>query len=147
MAARRKPVRKSTTPESTATRRLRKPPQLCKRSVASARKRSYRSSLFPASNLLHERFEARIAAKIVEEWISRKEEQVAFVAFRKAVLERFDGAFFFAQRGVSGGQGVIRNLCGLRHFIQVREKFSRLIRLSIAGIGLGEHGDGIRIVV
>jgi hypothetical protein len=48
------------------------------------------------SNLLHERFEARIAAKIVEEWISREEEQVAFIAFRKAVLERFDGAFFFA---------------------------------------------------
>src|SRR5439155_21817576 len=55
-----------------------------------------RSSLFPVSNRLHERFEARIVAKIVEEWISRKKEQVAFVASRKAVLERFDGAFFFA---------------------------------------------------
>src|SRR5438874_8823472 len=54
--------------------------------------RPIRKALFPAGNLLHERFEARI----VEEWISRKEEQVAFVASRKAVLERFDGAFFFA---------------------------------------------------
>src|SRR5205823_2933650 len=58
--------------------------------------RPIRKALFPAGNLLHERFEARIVAKIVEEWISRKEEQVAFVASRKAVLERFDGAFFFA---------------------------------------------------
>ena len=55
-----------------------------------------RSSLFPAGNLLHERFEARIAAEIVEEWISREEEQVAFVASRKAVLERFNRTFFFA---------------------------------------------------
>jgi len=45
---------------------------------------------------LHERFEARIAAKIVEKWISREEEQVAFVASRKAALECFNGAFFFA---------------------------------------------------
>src|SRR6266576_7109535 len=58
--------------------------------------RPIRKALFPAGNLLHQRFEARIAAKIVEEWISREEEQVAFVASRKAVLERFDGAFFFA---------------------------------------------------
>ena len=64
--------------------------------AASIRRKSYRSSLFAASNLLHERFEARIAAKIVEEWISREEEQVAFIASRKAVLERFDGTFFFA---------------------------------------------------
>ena len=55
-----------------------------------------RSSLFSSGNLLHERFEARIAAKIVEEWISREEEQVAFVASLKAVLERFNGVFFFA---------------------------------------------------
>src|SRR5437016_2650381 len=58
--------------------------------------RPIRKALFPAGNLLHERFEARIVVKIVEEWISRKEEQVAFVASRKAVLERFNGAFVFA---------------------------------------------------
>src|SRR5436190_20804104 len=64
--------------------------------AALARRRNCRSSLFLAGNLLHERFEAQIAAKIVEEWISREEEQVAFVASLKAVLERFNGAFFFA---------------------------------------------------
>jgi hypothetical protein len=61
-----------------------------------SRRFRYRSSLFPAGNLLHERFEAPIAAKIVEERISWEEEQVAFVASSKAVLERFNGAFFFA---------------------------------------------------
>src|SRR5437879_11235882 len=96
----------STTSRQRCTQR-----QLCRHCAASARKRSCRSSLFAASNLLHERFEARIAAKIVEEWISREEEQVAFIAFRKAVIERFDGAFFFACGGVGVGQGVIRTLC------------------------------------
>src|SRR5437879_4964577 len=81
--------------ESATTRQPHMRPQLCKHCAALARRRSYRSSLFPAGNLSHKRFEARIAAKIVEEWISREEEQVAFVASRKAVLERFNGPFFF----------------------------------------------------
>src|SRR5205814_8834559 len=100
MAARRKPGRKSTPPEARATRQPRTPPQPCKHCAASARRRNCRSSSFPASNLLHECFEARIAVEIVEERIFREEEQVAFVASRKAVLERFNGAFFFAYRGV-----------------------------------------------
>jgi len=54
-----------------------------------------RSSLLSAHDVLHQRFEAWIAAKIVEEWISREEEQVAFIASRKAVLERLNGTFFF----------------------------------------------------
>jgi hypothetical protein len=57
---------------------------------------SLTSFRFWARYFLHKGFEARIAAKIVEEWISREEEQIAFVASRKAVLERFNGAFFFA---------------------------------------------------
>src|SRR5205814_4600760 len=77
-------------------RRRHTQPRLCKRYAASARRRSCRTSLFPAGNLLHQRLEAWITAKIVEEWISREEEQVAFVASSKAVLERFNGAFFFA---------------------------------------------------
>src|SRR5882724_9418934 len=88
-----------------------------------------------------------IAAKIVEQRISREEEQVAFVASCEAMLERFYGAILFAQRRVSEGEGVLRNLCGLRHFIQAREQFSRFIRLSISGITLDEHGHGIRIMV
>src|SRR2546430_10203371 len=60
--------------------------------------RPIRKALFPAGNLPHERFKARIVPKIVEEWISWKEEQVAFVASRKAVLKRFNGAFLFAYR-------------------------------------------------
>jgi len=51
---------------------------------------------------------------------------------------------FSPNEGVNEGQGVSRNLCGLRHFIQVREKLSRLIRLPISGIGLGEHSDRIK---
>ena len=38
---------------------------------------------------MHERFETWIAAQIIEQRISREEEQVAFVASSKAVLERF----------------------------------------------------------
>jgi hypothetical protein len=63
-------------------------PRLCKRFAASVRRRNNRSSLFLAGNLLHERFEARIAAKIVEEWICREQEQVALVASRKALQRR-----------------------------------------------------------
>src|SRR6266404_5436991 len=110
-------------------------------------RRPIRKALFPAGNLLDKRLETRIAAKIVEQRISREEEQVAFVASCEAMLERFYGAILFAQRRVSEGEGVLRNLCGLRHFIQAREKFSRFIRLSISGITLDEHGHGIRIMV
>src|SRR5882724_7521328 len=109
--------------------------------------RSIRKALFPAGNLLDKRLETRIAAKILEQRISREEEQVAFVASCEAMLERFYGAILFAQRRVSEGEGVLRNLGGLRHFIQAREKFSRFIRLSISGITLDKHGHGIRIMV
>src|SRR5882724_12165141 len=109
--------------------------------------RPIRKALFAVGDLLHQRVETRMAAKIVEQRISREEEQVAFVASCEAMLERFYGAILFAQRCVSEGEGVLRNLCGLRHFIQAREKFSRFIRLSISGITLADHGHGIRIMV
>src|SRR5947208_16781756 len=86
---------RSSKAKSFTTRRRQGTGENAQRPTLNAQ-RPIRKALFPVSNLPHERFEARIVAKIVEEWISRKEEQVAFVASRKAVLERFDGAFFFA---------------------------------------------------
>jgi hypothetical protein len=96
---------------------------------------------------LHERFEPRIATKIIEQRISRKEEQVTVVASGKRMLERRYCAIFFAQCGVSKSEGVLRNFCGLRHFIQLREKFSRFIRLSISRIPLNEHRNRVRIMI
>src|SRR5436309_6455044 len=70
MAARRKPARKSTPPESRATPRQDKRPQLCKRCAVSARRRSFSGS----HQLLVRRFrrergddflETRVAAKRV----------------------------------------------------------------------------------
>src|SRR5216684_1490189 len=50
--------------------------------------RPIRKALFPASNLLHQSFEARIAPKVVEQRISREEEEIAVVASGKGMLER-----------------------------------------------------------
>src|SRR6266567_8637341 len=86
---------RSSKPRSFTTRRRQGTGENTQRPTLNAQ-RPIRKALFPAGNLLHQRFKARIVPKIVEEWISRKEEQVAFVASRKAVLERFDGALFFA---------------------------------------------------
>src|SRR6266513_801367 len=86
---------RSSKPRSFTTRRRQGTGENTQRPTLNAQ-RPIRKALFPAGNLLHERFETRIAVKIVEEWVPREEKQVAFVASRKAVLERFNGAFFFA---------------------------------------------------
>src|SRR5204862_250037 len=86
---------RSSKAKSFTTRRRQGTGENAQRPTLNAQ-RPIRKALFPAGNLLHERFEARIAVEIVEEWVSREEKQVAFVAARKAVLERFNGAFFFA---------------------------------------------------
>src|SRR6266516_2250008 len=73
---------KSSKPRSFTTERRQRTGENAQRPTLNAQ-RPIRKALFPAGNLLHERFETRIAVKIVKEWISRKEEQVAFVASRK----------------------------------------------------------------
>src|SRR6266705_912883 len=56
--------------ELVTSRRLRRRPQLCKRCVASARKRSYRSSLW---FLFAELLETRIIPERIKHWIEPEE--------------------------------------------------------------------------
>src|ERR1700737_109114 len=72
MGARRKPERKSTPPESRATRRQDKRPQLCKHCAASVRRRNCRSSLCFVENLLDQRLKTRLVANAVVDLVNFK---------------------------------------------------------------------------
>jgi hypothetical protein len=63
---------------------------------AFASGRPIRKALFSAGDLLHQSFEARVTSKVVQQRISREEEQVAFIPSRIGMLERFNSASFFA---------------------------------------------------
>src|SRR5947209_19319711 len=115
MAARRKPVRKSTPLESRARQQSHTPPRPCKRCAASARRRSCRSSRFccrfisklrRGNNFFGERFETRIAAEWVEQ---RVNSDISYVRARAILITLFKPAqrlLFVAQTEINEGKAV-----------------------------------------
>src|SRR5215467_5749181 len=101
---------KSTPPEWRATPRRRRRRQPYKRCAASVRQKNCRSSFFQGDDLLHERFEARIAAQIVQKWVDFDYEKVICLAALIRALQLIERPFFFTQAEINKRQCIRRHV-------------------------------------
>src|SRR5439155_13934729 len=83
----RTPEKPARCLERAPNRRRCKRRRLCKHFAASARRRSSRSSLSWANDLLHERLETRVAVQWLEQWIHFDPADIGAVAFLEAFFE------------------------------------------------------------
>src|SRR5439155_2393059 len=100
-------------------------PRPCKHCAASARRRSYRSSLFPAGNFFHERFKARVAAQRVEIRIDLDKIEVGRAAFLSCSLQPIQSLIFFSEGEMNDSDGVRLNITRRSLFGHLRQYLAR----------------------
>src|SRR6266550_8336202 len=113
MAARRKPVRKSTPPEARATRRLHTRRQPCKHCAVLARQRNCPSFRFCGKESLDQFLEAGLAPQRVEPLVGLGAAEVALekdTALVEAFLEQLQRFLFLTQGKVDDSERVGRHI-------------------------------------
>src|SRR5205085_8822436 len=129
--------------------------QLCKRCVASARRRNYPNSFrsyclseFPRrKNLLGQSLEAGVTAQIVEHWVNSDGVNVVTLIAAIGSLQGINRALLIAQAYKHQRETVSRDIARRCFFSQMREDFSRLVSLSGSCVCPAEKSERFRIVV
>src|SRR5438128_4831859 len=115
---------------SAAMRQRHRPPRLCKRCVALARRRNCRSSFLRAENLLNQSFKPRMAAEWVKEGIYFDKRDVGTSAIAVGALKPVDCFVFFAKRYVHESETVAGYVSSRGQFLQLAEHLERFVALT-----------------
>src|SRR5438067_1237818 len=75
------------------------------------------STSFPAGHFLHQRFESRVAAQIVEHWIDLDDEKIIAVAALISALQLSDRALLLAQAEINQRDRIWRDITRLCQFV------------------------------
>src|SRR5437899_5651194 len=110
------------------------------------RKTRYLTSLFGRDELLHERFEARIAVQRIEQWIYFDPADVGAVAFLETLFEPAQRFIFIVQAQIKQSAQIANHLTVLTDLIKLGQHLQRGILVTSVSFGLSAQHRHIRIV-
>src|SRR5438309_9670638 len=100
------------------------------------RKTRYLTSLFGRDDLLHERFEARIAVQRIEQWIDFDPADIGAVAFLETLFEPAQRFIFIVQAEIKQSAQVANHLAVLAYLIEIAQHSQRRILVASLSFSL-----------